>query len=175
MASAYLDLNDLGLRGGDRYELTYPLELEPILLGGVAYDVLLPDGVIVVVDRVAGGYLVTVSTDAKLYGPCARCLEEVSIVVHAEQQEFAPTARGGWEESELSVFIENLVVDVSAIAREAVVLAIPPQVVCSPECRGLCPHCGQDLNRGACDCGPAETDARWARLNELGLHEEGGS
>jgi uncharacterized protein len=175
VTALFLDLGDLGLRGGDRHERTYSLDLEPIVLGGARYDVLLPDGVTVVVDRVAGGFLVAVATDAKAYGPCARCLHEAVAEVHAEQQEFAPTARDGWEESELSDFIEGLVVDVSSIAREAVVLAMPAQVVCSAECRGLCPRCGRNLNDGACECTPEEVDGRWGRLKDLELDEDAGS
>lgn len=171
----YLDLTDLGLRTGDRHERTYALDMAPILLGGSEYEVLLPDGVSVRVDRVAGGFLVTLSTDALVYGPCARCLEEVKMAVHAEQQEFAPTARDGWEESELSAFIENMVVDVSGLAREAVILALPAQIVCSPDCRGLCPQCGQNLNLGECGCGPQEADERWGKLKDLRLDDGAGS
>ena len=107
-----LSLGDLSLRGGDRYERIYMLEFEPVMLGGVEYRILLPDGVHVTVERAAGGYLVSVDIDAKVYGPCARCLGEAVLDVHAEQQEFAPTAKDGWQETETSEFIKALVVDV---------------------------------------------------------------
>lgn len=171
----YLDLADLGLRTGDHHERQYSLDVEPLVLGGVEYQVLLPEGVSVAVERVAGGFLVTVATDAKVYGPCARCLSEATVEVHAEQQEFAPTARDGWDESDLCAFIEGLVVDVSGLVREAVVLALPPQVVCSAECRGLCAQCGQNLNTGACDCVPDEGDERWGRLRDMRLEDDCGS
>ncbi len=109
---------------------------------------LVPDGVHVAVDRITGGYLVNVDLDAKVYGPCARCLGEAVLEVHAEQQEFAPTAKDGWEETETSEFIEALVVDVDGLAREALVLSLPAQVVCDEDCKGLCAVCGKDLNKG---------------------------
>lgn len=174
MATMYLDLHDLALRTGERYERTYPLELSPIVQGGVSYQVLLPDGVSVVVDRVAGGFLVTVTADARVYGPCARCLKEVVLETRAEQQEFAPTAKDGWEESELSAFIEGLTLDVDGVTREAVVLSLPSLIVCSPSCRGLCPQCGQDLNERLCDCGPPGADERWGRLRDLRLGDDAG-
>ena len=170
-----LDLDDLSLRTGERYERVCSLDVDPLVLGGAAYEVLLPAGVAVVVDRVAGGFMVTVSAEARVYGPCARCLAEAVLEVRAEEQEFAPTARDGWEGSELSAFIEDLVVDVSGLTREAIVLALPEQLVCSPECRGLCPQCGQDLNRGECSCEPVQTDGRWGKLRELRATEDGGS
>lgn len=166
-----LSLADLALRGGKRYERAYPLELEPILLGGVDYRVLVPGGVTVTVDRVTGGYLVSVALDAQMYGPCARCLGEAVLADHAEQQEFAPTAKDGWEETETSEFIKDLVVDVDGLAREALVLSLPAQVVCSEACKGLCAHCGKDLNKGVCGCREEAIDGRWSRLKDLDLGE----
>jgi uncharacterized protein len=167
-----LNLADLALRGGDRFERTYSLDMAPIVLGGADYTVLVPGGTRLVVDRVTGGYLVTVSLDAKIYGPCARCLGEAALDVHAEQQEFAPTAKEGWEETEESQFVKDLVVDVDGLAREALVLALPNQVVCSEECEGLCSICGKDLNKGLCDCSEDQIDERWSKLKELHLGEQ---
>lgn len=162
-----LNLAELSLRGGQRHERVYPLEMEPVMLGGSPYLVLIPGGVSVVVDRVAGGYLVTVSLDAKIYGPCSRCLGEAVIDLRAEQQEFAPATGDRWEESDLSEFIKDLVVDVGAIAREAVVLALPAQPVCEETCKGLCPRCGADLNTGECRC-EEQLDDRWNALRGSG-------
>ncbi|MDR2525832.1 MAG: DUF177 domain-containing protein [Oscillospiraceae bacterium] len=39
---------------------------------------------------------------------------------------------------------------------ESLVLAMPPQLLCRPDCRGLCPHCGQNRNEGICDCAAKE-------------------
>lgn len=130
-----------------------------------------PDGVLVTVDRVTGGYLVKVDLDAKMYGPCARCLRESVIEVHAEQQEFAPTAKDGWEESDASEFINDLVVDVGGLAREALILSLPAQVVCGEACKGLCAVCGTDLNKGPCECTEERVDQRWSRLKDLHLDE----
>jgi uncharacterized protein len=165
-----LNLAELPLRSGERYERVFPLELDPIVLGGIDHPVLVPGGVDVTVDRVIGGYLVGVTLDAKVYGVCARCLGEAVVQVHAEQQEFGPTAKGGWEESELSEFIEALVVDIDGLAREALILALPPQIVCADECRGLCAVCGKDLNKEPCGCSDDTIDQRWSRLKDLRLN-----
>jgi uncharacterized protein len=167
----YVDLKDLALRGGDRFERTFNLELAPILLGGQSYEALVPRGVDVVVDRVAGGFLVRVSLTAALYGPCERCLAEAKVEVAAEQQEFVPTTEEEWDESDLSPFIEDMVVDISGLAREATVLAVPSQIICSPECRGLCPVCGQNLNAGPCECPPQMGDERWSALKDMTLEK----
>ncbi len=166
-----LDLESLSLRSGEHFEGVYAVDVAPVMLGGTRYDVLIPDGVDIVVDRLAGGYLVNLLAEVNLYGPCARCLSEAVLVVKAEQQEFAPTAKGGWEETELSPFIRDLVVDLHALVREAVVLALPPQIVCRPECEGLCPQCGRDLNKIRCDCSHDQIDGRWSKLKELTFND----
>lgn len=168
----FLKLADLSLRGGDHYERVFMLDLQPVMLGGVEYRALAPDGVHVAVARVTGGYLVDVDLDAKIYGPCARCLGEAVVTVQAEQQEFAPTAKDGWEETETSEFISDLVVDVGGLAHEALVLSLPAQVVCAENCKGLCTVCGKDLNAGPCECATQETDERWNALKDLRLGED---
>lgn len=56
--------------------------------------------------------------------------------------------------------------DMSSAVREELVLAINPYVVCKPECLGLCPQCGIDLNDEACSCTTGEADPRWAALRD---------
>ncbi len=94
-ASVQVDLKDLALRGGERFERTFPLKIAPIVLGGERYDVLAADGVDLIVDRVAGGFLIKVISAVTVYGPCARCLREVVLKLRAEEQEFVPTLEGG--------------------------------------------------------------------------------
>ena len=53
------------------------------------------------------------------------------------------------------------------VLREQVLLSLPPRVLCSPDCKGLCPHCGQDLNSASCSCTQSSPDPRWSALSEL--------
>jgi uncharacterized protein len=152
----HLRLDDLGLRGGQRHTCTYSMDVAPVLLGGANYEVVVSDGVTVSVERIAGGYLVHLEMAARVFGPCSRCLKETALDVVAEEEEFVPTAAGGWVESESSPFVQEMVVDVSGLSREALVLGLPPRVLCSEECRGLCVQCGADLNQGVCGCEPLE-------------------
>jgi uncharacterized protein len=47
------------------------------------------------------------------------------------------------------------------------VLGVPARSLCRPDCRGLCPSCGQDLNQTACDCSAQEIDPRLEALRDL--------
>ncbi|MDH7559171.1 MAG: DUF177 domain-containing protein [bacterium] len=56
--------------------------------------------------------------------------------------------------------------------REALILMLPIKMLCSEECKGLCPHCGANLNYETCTCHIAEIDPRWAKLAKFrGMQE----
>ena len=57
--------------------------------------------------------------------------------------------------------------DLAAWARDAFALAVPAQITCTPDCRGLCPHCGANLNDDPEHAHEAEPDPRWAKLSEI--------
>lgn len=59
------------------------------------------------------------------------------------------------------------VVDLADRLRDAVALELPLRVYCRPDCKGLCPRCGQDLNAGTCDCAAHQIDPRWEALTRL--------
>lgn len=153
-----LNLNDLSLRGGQRHTCTYSVDVAPVMLGGARFDVVVPEGVDVNIERIAGGFLVDLDLTATVCGPCARCLREVCCEVRAEQEEFVPAAAGGWadSESEASPFVEEMMVDLAGLTREAVVLSMPDRMLCTEGCKGLCPQCGRNLNEGECSCEPLE-------------------
>lgn len=149
-----VNLDTLGLRGGERHVSDYPIEVAPIVAGGVEFSAVVPGGATLTVERIAGGFMVDIAFDAKVCGPCSRCLKEFCVEVSAAEQEFVPAVPEGWTESEaeISPFIEDLVVDVEGLCREALVLAMPDRMICSDDCKGLCPVCGTDLNFEKCSC-----------------------
>jgi uncharacterized protein len=57
--------------------------------------------------------------------------------------------------------------DLKQPLREQILLTMPIQVVCRPDCKGLCSQCGQNLNEGPCDCKTDEIDPRLATLKSL--------
>ena len=64
-------------------------------------------------------------------------------------------------------YLENDQLDLSAWARDALVLALPDKILCRPDCAGLCPVCGRDLNDEPHGHDDEEPDSRWAALSEL--------
>ena len=58
-------------------------------------------------------------------------------------------------------------IDLSEAVADSVFTAIPVRDLCAEDCRGICPHCGINLNRGSCDCRETGVDPRWAGLASL--------
>lgn len=107
---------------------------------------------------------------------CSRCLESVPWNVAEDfsvEYRQPGTAREGEEvgldEDDLNVaFMEGDELDMVEIAAEQVLLSLPMRILCNESCAGLCPRCGENLNRaGVCSC-PPEVDPRWAALADLG-------
>lgn len=119
---------------------------------------------------------------AALRTPCARCLAEGEQQLEMEiEEEFAsegasPEVRTiDREEPHLSA-ISDFVLDAHEFVRQQVMANLPMSFLCRPDCRGICPECGKDLNEGTCRCaaesGPPK--AEWAKLGELWLGRQGG-
>lgn len=112
--------------------------------------------------------------------PCNRCAEEALVVLDQAFEEFeeypgpgadSPEAGGesGLLEAGSVLRLENdvPVLDLSALLWEEFSLALPIKPLCSPDCRGVCPVCGKNLNEGPCGCSSDEGDPRLAALRNL--------
>ena len=107
--------------------------------------------------------------------PCGRCLEPYLLPVdQAFDLRYQPHAQNTGEgereieEDDLTTaFYEDDAIDLGQLMREQFYLALPMKPLCAADCKGLCPVCGTNLNRGTCDCNRNWQDPRLAALNEL--------
>lgn len=159
------------LSSGEGRRLDVAFSLDPFELGGEHYPVL-PATIEARLDinRTTGsGYALRLRFEATLEGPCMRCLEPASPTFAVDSREVSQPGEGEELDSE---YVENHVLDVRGWARDALALALPPAILCTPDCAGLCPDCGENLNTAGPDHhhdkGP---DPRWAKLSELQFPE----
>jgi uncharacterized protein len=141
--------------------------IDPVSLGGERYGTA-PDPVPVTLDasRTARGWALRLRFEAGLEGPCMRCLEEASLPFLVDAREVHQEGAG--EDPELdSPYVDREDLDLRSWARDALLLALPGQVVCREDCRGLCSECGADLNRAGEHVHERAADPRWAKLSEL--------
>jgi uncharacterized protein len=163
------DLGGLGLSTGEARRLDLHAGHDPLLLSGQRYTVEPPSlPVTLDVSRMtAGGYALRLRFEARVAGPCMRCLAAADPIVAVDARELDQP--GGGEELD-SPYVSQAELDLRGWVRDALALALPSQLVCREDCAGLCPVCGEDLNLAGGDHGhEREPDPRWAKLRELRL------
>ena len=169
-ATTVIDLSTLGLHHGEGKRLELPVRLEPFELGGQTYvaDPQTPS-VRLEVSRPSGGFAFHLTFAIHIEGPCMRCLEPAALDLEVEAREVDQASS---EEAELhSPYVADDELDLGRWAHDATMLALPNQILCRPDCLGLCPVCGEPLN----DADPADhehgaaKDPRWAALDNLKL------
>jgi len=162
-----LDLRTLKVRSGEQWRDERQIELEPFELGGQRY-VAVPQVVPaeVTVTRASTGTVFELRFDARLHGPCFRCLDDAVLDVPVEAREYQAANPGGDEELQ-SQYLADDKLDLSAWARDTIALELPDKILCRPACAGLCAVCGKNLNDEPHDHGEPEPDSRWSALAEL--------
>ena len=160
------DLRTLRIRSGDQARERVEIELEPLVLGGQEYDPAPnPAPGELTVTRASSGTVLELALDVSLAGPCFRCLEDAELALQLRLREYQATKPEG--EEERTEYLEDDRVDLSAWARDAIALALPDQILCRPDCAGLCPVCGKDLNAEPHEHVDERVDPRWEKLSQL--------
>ncbi len=118
--------------------------------------------------RTSEGILVQGEFECTIIGECSRCLTDVVLTYPLEVEEIFEISN----RDDPFVIGEDGILDLAPLIREESILNMPRQVLCQPDCKGLCPHCGQNLNEGTCDCEGDEIDSRWAALADFLKNEE---
>jgi len=143
------------------YQRTIELDLPRVRLGDLELDYV--RGALRL-SRNSRGVLVQGTLESEIIGECARCLETTYVPVSFELEElftYPPNAEEPYSVEETGIL------DLAPLLREEAILAVPMVVLCRPDCAGLCPQCGQNLNEGACDCAQEDPDPRLAGLRAL--------
>ncbi|AKX96341.1 hypothetical protein MTCOM_08800 [Moorella thermoacetica] len=109
---------------------------------------------------------------------CDRCLAKFNFPVIAPLEEAYVTKNsqppGEDEEEDREIRpLEGDILDLQPAVTEALLLALPMKWLCQVNCRGLCPHCGQNLNEGQCHCQGETLDPRLATLGQFLRNLEG--
>lgn len=115
----------------------------------------------------AGSALLSAHVAYTLTRPCDRCLE---TVVREYQRDFSHTLvrrLSDEQDDDAYVVVPDERLDLDELLREDILLDMPYKFLCSPDCKGLCPKCGKNLNEGDCGCGHREIDPRLEALKAL--------
>lgn len=113
----------------------------------------------------------------EIMGECSRCLEKIVLVLKEElYDQFTQLkgigepgegmARTDGQNGEGFVFSGDML-DLKEYFRQLVIMSMPLRMLCSEDCRGLCPACGVNRNTEECSCRQKSTDPRWAMLQQI--------
>ncbi len=110
--------------------------------------------------------MLELALEARLVGPCFRCLAETVVTTPISAREYQASDADADDELRTPYVVDDRV-DLSAWARDAVALSLPDKILCRPDCAGLCPVCGKDLNLEPHEHAEAGLDPRWSALASL--------
>ena len=105
---------------------------------------------------------------------CDRCLDAARLPIGSDfELYYRPVSEGYGEETAIDQseaemgFYEGDGIELNDVLREYILLSLPMQRLCGEDCKGICPHCGQNRNHQPCLCLGEAVDDRWAALRQL--------
>ncbi|OGO11465.1 MAG: hypothetical protein A2Z66_11065 [Chloroflexi bacterium RBG_13_66_10] len=116
--------------------------------------------------RTAQGLYAQGRLQAETHVDCVRCLEDFSQRLDIRLDDLFVYPPGESSDPLLSI-PETGILDLNPLVREYLLLDLPLQPVCRPDCRGLCPECGNNLNESSCEHPVSEVDPRLSGLKSL--------
>jgi uncharacterized protein len=117
--------------------------------------------------RTSRGILVQGTLHTTILMECRRCLTETPVALEIHLEElfiFQPNMGDAPEEFSIG---EDGILDMAPLLRQEIILETPITALCKPDCLGLCPECGKNLNEGMCACQRQALDPRLAALRAL--------
>jgi uncharacterized protein len=124
--------------------------------------------------RTNRGIMAKAEMTAGVTGICSRCLKQIDYEVNYDfEEECLPSVSTSeglslLDQTDNITIDENHMLDLSETIRQYTLLTIPAKPLCRPDCAGICPSCGHDLNQGPCQCPSHAYDQRWSKLVRLG-------
>jgi uncharacterized protein len=160
------DLRNVRVRSGEEHREAIDVAIAPIELGGERY-ISVPEEVPaeLAVTRASTGWVFELRFSVRLHGVCMRCLGDAVVEERLSLREYQATSP---ETDELTMpYLTDDRLDLSAWARDSLILALPDKILCQTDCAGLCPACGKDLNADPHVHEEDDVDPRWAALEGL--------
>ena len=105
------------------------------------------------------------TADFTLETACDRCAKPISLPLATKIFHTLVTSLNDETNDEL-MLVNELRYDLDPLITEDIFLDLPSKLLCSEDCKGVCPRCGKDLNQGSCSC-EKEVDPRLAALKQL--------
>ena len=166
-----INLSDVLSEQHKPIDVTVSFELEEIRMKSGVFPIVEKDPVHVRVSHRKNKELeIQAETRVSALIPCDRCLSEVKEEISLC---FTKQVDLGTSDAELpegfdeSNFIDGYYLDVDKMLYNEILIGWPTKVLCREDCKGICNVCGQNLNKGTCDCEDTSLDPRMSVVRDL--------
>ena len=166
----FVNLTDM-LTNEDRVvSMQAETEITEVSVGGEKYPVLASSPVSFVFTNIGKGRArIEGKADFVFSAGCDRCLKPVeeSREICFTREVWAPDMAAEPSVYEEQPFMEGFQLNVEDLLISEIVTSWPMKILCKPDCKGICPICGRDLNKGMCDCDTFVPDPRMAAIKDI--------
>ncbi|HHX11332.1 MAG TPA: DUF177 domain-containing protein [Clostridiales bacterium] len=148
-----------------------PIEMEKFIYECDSYEFARKDPVDLTITNL-GNRKVLIEGSTKL-SPiifCSRCLKELEYPMDisiSKEIDFKQTPEKRAEELDEANYITEYDLDVDILIKGEIIIGLPMRMLCSDECKGICIHCGTNLNKKSCDCDNTVLDPRMSAIRDI--------
>lgn len=131
------------------------------------------------IDKTETHIYIKANVGSKAHFSCDRCLKEFEqeisgdfklyyeVISHGSHAHLVEEKNSSQDDTVRIFRADHKQIDLTSDIREIILLTIPMKIVCSQDCKGICPGCGKDLNQEQCVCSKQPIDPRWEGLQKL--------
>lgn len=150
MTSYTVDVKELLESTGIAESIDAPFELGVLRVGDESFPLVEPATVDVLLTNAGSGIVASGTVSARVTAECSRCLCPFETVIAGAVEGYY--VQNEPEDDEAEPISGDKTIDLAPALVAALVIEAPFAPIHDPECKGLCPECGMDLNVGSCDC-----------------------
>ncbi|MCR5321796.1 MAG: DUF177 domain-containing protein [Lachnospiraceae bacterium] len=167
-----ISLSEILNLNGSTKGFEIPVEMDLFAYDGSEYSFISKEPVMIKLNKVSPNTLrFLAQTHCVLSAVCSRCLEPVELPFDINVDDELIIADNGRactrDDDEKLSYVEDYELDVDNFIKEELMIRFPLKVLCSEECKGICPKCGANLNKGECGCDRTVLDPRMAKIRDL--------
>lgn len=166
-----MNLSDVLSEQHKTIDQTVPVELEEIRVGNDHFPIVKKEAAHLVIRHIKEKEL-SIQGECRLSVsiPCDRCLTDVvndfSLEIH-KIVDLGNAEAELLEEFDESNYIDGYELDVDRLIYNEILVGWPTKVLCREDCKGICSVCGQNLNKGSCDCDDPGLDPRMSVIRDM--------
>ena len=160
-----LDLRNVFLEEGASLPFDYEMDLSSTDIDG-AKPFVSPVSIKGIVRNSEGSARLEAEAGFDFSIPCDRCAEQIDRH-YSYRFEHLLVLSLNEEDNDSYIEVQDYQLDLDELIRADILLELPTKFLCSPDCKGLCPKCGRNLNEGPCGCITHQMDPRLEVLKKL--------